>query len=83
VCGEKQSLKQIFFHGSSKDCRHYVQQSNMNQRKQTFDNEEKLQQIIMLSDESNHDEDEGSQQPFQNGMCVGIAAWRKKGQEYI
>ena len=66
MCGEKQSLKQIFFHGSSKDCRHYVQQRNMNQQKRNFENEENLQ----LWEDCEYGEDEDGKQEFPNCMYL-------------
>ncbi|XP_015588130.1 MRN complex-interacting protein [Cephus cinctus] len=29
VCGEKQSIKQVYYRGTGKDCRVYVQESNL------------------------------------------------------
>ena len=42
MCQEKQTLKQVFFRGSGKDCRLQAQQRNMNKRTQNTQNEEFL-----------------------------------------
>ena len=44
ICHEKQTLKQVFFHGSAKDCRIHVQQNNMLRQQKVSKLEERYEQ---------------------------------------
>eukprot|EP00111_Clytia_hemisphaerica_P016142 TCONS_00047749-protein len=54
MCQEKQTLKQVFFRGSGKDCRLQAQQRNLNRQRQTTQDEEAM--LSKRDEEEEHDD---------------------------